>query len=591
MPKKEKDPHLDRPFSPSPPRENRHSASRPPSLLFGAPPVGTVAPSSSFSIAGLPLTPPASTGTVSQPFPYTKNLHLQPVEVSHSARVRHASEPATYKTVEEVTQDVRGRSNSVRSGRQRSDSESSTTSSASPPLGATSILSEIATPPRENGTSEYSPQPHEAHSRTSSDPTTLITSITQTPGSPKSYHSGLTSSSSVNDQLSSSHSLPRLHQPTVIRRTSGRGLAFLPPPAHTVSHSTIVSHRPLTLSSTDSSPQAYRNTASISRLHDIQQHASLLELGQPLNGADKEKDVKHPHLIAMKGYDEEPMIQPTSPQDIPLPVSAEDPQDSIQEELEEIPQGESQDARGLVEIPDQEQDQELHNIDTIESPPQHIDADESKMQLASPDHEIAPTRTDPDVCNEALVQIDDHSSIRSVSSDRSEITTPDVAERSMEDALPRSPNIAKEAIDSGFMDGKHGTSGLQLAHDVRHTGDTISKTCQTFKVPYKARDRSKTYFNEIFESTTPPVRQISIYTSLNNPANPLPQFTSYRVELALSWGEAHIFQWLPGRKYIPTWDLKIAGGNVQDPVLLDVRAVMKTVVAKLPVLCRFAAWL
>ena len=44
-------------MSPSPPRETRHTASRPPSLLFGAPPVGTVATSTSVSLSGLPPTP------------------------------------------------------------------------------------------------------------------------------------------------------------------------------------------------------------------------------------------------------------------------------------------------------------------------------------------------------------------------------------------------------------------------------------------------------------------------------------------------------------------------------------------------------
>lgn len=46
-----------RPFSPSPPRETWHTASRPPSLLLGAPLVGTVAVSSALNIAGLPGTP------------------------------------------------------------------------------------------------------------------------------------------------------------------------------------------------------------------------------------------------------------------------------------------------------------------------------------------------------------------------------------------------------------------------------------------------------------------------------------------------------------------------------------------------------
>jgi hypothetical protein len=43
-----------RPFSPSPPRESRHTASRPPSLLFSAARSPTLAHSSTYSLEGLP---------------------------------------------------------------------------------------------------------------------------------------------------------------------------------------------------------------------------------------------------------------------------------------------------------------------------------------------------------------------------------------------------------------------------------------------------------------------------------------------------------------------------------------------------------
>ncbi|RSH84479.1 uncharacterized protein EHS24_006000 [Apiotrichum porosum] len=46
-----------RPFSPSPPRDNVHSSSRPPSLLFGAAPTGGLVVSPGLNLAALPPTP------------------------------------------------------------------------------------------------------------------------------------------------------------------------------------------------------------------------------------------------------------------------------------------------------------------------------------------------------------------------------------------------------------------------------------------------------------------------------------------------------------------------------------------------------
>nr|XP_019012355.1 uncharacterized protein I206_03202 [Kwoniella pini CBS 10737]OCF51136.1 hypothetical protein I206_03202 [Kwoniella pini CBS 10737] len=590
MSNKEDVPHPDRPFSPSPPRENRHSASRPPSLLFGAPPVGTVASSSTFSLAGLPSTPPART--------------------------------------------------------EMNDSESSTTSSASPPLGATSILSELAnpTPPRGHITPAHSPQVYHGRTRTASEVTSLRTPTLDVPASPKSYQSGFSSSSSTYDQLASSHSLPRLHQPTVVRRTSGRGLAFLPPPAHTVTHSTIVSHHPRSPSSGNTTiSHTNHKTASVSRLQDIQHHASLLELGQPLLESTKSR--KDERLIAMRGSEEQSMVQPTTLSDIPAPyppdmthevggntdtpesesllnspeaeypnaaaaeTSDEDPDDHLAANLptaaiieehvpattpvpdhEAVEDAQSDEACALeplsnsaeARVSDVAATEEVNHVveeypaeDTAGIPPTVCLNQEMPIKAHDPEHEVSENS-------------DAHCSIRSVSPDLHEVATPDVAAQYLNDDL--APPIAKKVMTLPPTHTMTQTTTPLMSAKLQSNDETASKFGQTPKVPYKPRKGSHT-FGVKHSPASDDTRQISFYATLNNPANPLPQFTSYRLELALLWGEAHVLRWIPGRKYIPDWNLKVVGGHSKDPVIIDVRVVIKTVVAKLPIFWRFASWL
>ncbi|WVQ94583.1 hypothetical protein IAU59_001663 [Kwoniella sp. CBS 9459] len=221
-------PHPDRPFSPSPARENWHSTSRPPSLLFGAPPVGTIATSFSFDFSGLPS--PSVTSGSELPSGLTRHSKtpsndqsFSDVPYEPSPRRRHESEPAF------GTPDAHGdgivagqfvrREHQHSSLRQRSDSISTTSSSSSPPLGATSLLSAIAGPVTPQNRSEKKKYRYKDGG----------------PGSPASFDSQneISHDSSTGLGLPASRSFPRLHQPTVVRRTSGRGLAFIPPPAQT----------------------------------------------------------------------------------------------------------------------------------------------------------------------------------------------------------------------------------------------------------------------------------------------------------------------------------------------------------------------
>ncbi|KAL7418715.1 hypothetical protein Q5752_006398 [Cryptotrichosporon argae] len=247
-------PPPERPFSPSPPRENRHSASRPPSLLFGAPPP-TVAPSSTFSLSGLPPSPsspgpraglgvsyaaPASaTGTLDSP---------RGIDIAWRAVKRSPSG------------DVHGEFYRGIPVTRRSSADS-TTSSSSPPLGATSLLAALASPDKAPNGGGTVPSPHRSAVAPHTPPLSARRvsgfepeSAPFAPASPSSATASVSrprsaGASSVDDlsprharstsatTLSSHKSLPRLHQPTVVRSASGRGIKWIPPPAHSPSAS------------------------------------------------------------------------------------------------------------------------------------------------------------------------------------------------------------------------------------------------------------------------------------------------------------------------------------------------------------------
>ncbi|WVF67039.1 hypothetical protein IAT40_001782 [Kwoniella sp. CBS 6097] len=279
--------HPDRPFSPSPARENQHSRSRPPSLLFGAPPVGTVATSSSFfSLSGLPssssstidATLPSGSGSTRHSRAPSNDRYLSGVSGFESLpRQRHEREPAFGTPFVQDGNPVAvgqftgsGQRHRQTSLRPRSDSVS-TTSSASPPLGATSLLSALAEP------EPITPQKQSDKSRPRyQDAEPELMSL---PGSVRS-HSELNQNSNAGLGLPVSRSFPRLHQPTVIRRTSGRGLAFVPsaPQVHaapTISHSALTQHEsPSSVSFEDAGPdpdpEEARSLQAAARLAMIQ---------------------------------------------------------------------------------------------------------------------------------------------------------------------------------------------------------------------------------------------------------------------------------------------------------------------------------
>ncbi|WWC98997.1 hypothetical protein V866_005891 [Kwoniella sp. B9012] len=577
-------PHPDRPFSPSPPRENRHSASRPPSLLFGAPPVGTVASSSNLNVEGLPSTPPRVSSIIPRS-PSHENVNDSPFfDRDSPARRRYESESSP-----SASQVGQGRPTSIQSSLQRRDSESSTTSSASPPLGATSILSAIAssTPPRVQGTPSKSPVIYQGHVRTASDITNIRTPTLDAPGSPKSYQSGFSSSSSNYDNNTSfSKSLPRLHQPTVVRRTSGRGLAFLPPPAQALSHSTAIHHHPR--SPPTSANHDGERTASVASLQHIQHHAHILDLGQPIGRpTHKNQDDK---LISMKGNDGLPANQPTSYSEIPLPPSSLE-ETYILNEVEE----------------DSEIEQEEEEVDVDDPEPFHplLTSDVSDADT------LSSTTSDPHVVADLSIPAEED--ITKSVGDAFPVATPDIAERVLHDSTTSSDNGAEEEPVKEMNKEMNDDKGLPTDENIPTLHEVVSTQSseagletptsippqpddQASKsigadlplplVPYKVREGSQTYHTDS-PSVPDRTRQISLYATMNHPANPLPQLTAYRVELALSWGDAQILRWIPGRKYIPDWNLKVVGGNL----VIDVRAMIKTTVSHIPIFWRFASWL
>ncbi|WWD08729.1 hypothetical protein V865_006842 [Kwoniella europaea PYCC6329] len=573
-------PHPDRPFSPSPPRENRHSASRPPSLLFGAPPVGTVASSSNLDVEGLPSTPPRVSSIIPRS-PSHNNVNDSPFfDRDSPARRRYESESSP-----STSQAGQGRPTSVQSSLQRRDSESSTTSSASPPLGATSILSAIApsTPTRDQGTPTKPPVMYQGHVRTASDITNIRTPTLDAPGSPKSYQSGFSSSSSNYDNNTSfSKSLPRLHQPTVVRRTSGRGLAFLPPPAQASSHSMAIHHHPR--SPPTSANHDGERTASVASLQHIQHHAHMLDLGQPIGRPiHKNQDDK---LISMKGNDGRPANHPTSYSEIPLPPSSLEETQILNEVEEDSPIGQEEEE---VDVDDPEPFHPLLTSDV---------SDVATLSSKTSDRHVV-----------ADLSIPTEEDITRSVDDPFRVATPDIAERVLHDSTILSDNGAEnEPVKEMNNDkGLPTDENIPTLHEVVSTqfseadlesptspppqpDDQASKSIGVDPplplVPYKVREGSQTY-NTDSPSVPDRTRQISLYASMNHPANPLPQLTAYRVELALSWGDAQILRWIPGRKYIPDWNLKVVGGNL----VFDVRAMIKTTVSHIPIFWRFASWL
>ncbi|WWC87586.1 uncharacterized protein L201_002476 [Kwoniella dendrophila CBS 6074] len=599
MPGNQAVPHPDRPFSPSPPRENRHSASRPPSLLFGAPPIGTVASSGSFNISGLPSTPRSNLPRSSS---NEDVRYFKAVDYGFASHTRHESEPQAAYTTPATHEPCRRTKGDYDLGHIRSDSESSTTSSASPPLGATPILSAISpsTPPRGQDISAETPTRYGSHTRS---PSTNVNTKTfpEIPASPKSFNSGFSSSSSSYGKMSSSRSFPRLHQPTVIRRASGRGLAFLPPPAHAVSHSSNIYHQqqsPMATTRND------RHTSSIASLEHIQYQADMLDLGRPIARASE--DNQYDKLISIKSSDDGHIVRPDSYSDIPLPSSREN-----DEALNEVQLAFTTDHS--TSIGANTYDPESFNTtsqaisDYLPDPISHglfeVDEESSGSDLSPAKAQNTDIEERPSRVDESLVP------------------TPNIAERMAQTSLIRSDVMSTaEHPDTSLLadklsaqdQGPVTTEENDELHDVMSStepADTINSspssdtvkphiphkidTEQAAHLSYKARPGSTTYGINT-PSAVNESRQITLYANFDRSypsSSPIPQLTAYRAELALSWGNAKILRWVPGRKYVPDWNLKLVAGSLNDPVVMDIRAIIKAVVTKIPFLWRFASWL
>ncbi|RXK35685.1 hypothetical protein M231_07058 [Tremella mesenterica] len=245
-----------RPFSPSPPRENRHTSSRPPSLLLGAPslPIGTVASSTSMSLSGLPPTPSPKKITEDptiRPRSGPRTGFFDELETDRARRKRRDSEAKKGQGLGEgefVNRQQLPTSIRSRRSTSRADSESST-SSASPPLGAASILAALAG----NNSRPLSPRtpsirPAQSFNSINSGigRSPSITGDTVASPAPSIRSEGNPVNSPRGRRgITNVRSFPRLHQPTVVRTHSGRGVSFLPPPVQ-VSPSTsgVTFHHP-----------------------------------------------------------------------------------------------------------------------------------------------------------------------------------------------------------------------------------------------------------------------------------------------------------------------------------------------------------
>ncbi|WRT65381.1 uncharacterized protein IL334_002324 [Kwoniella shivajii] len=571
--------HPDRPFSPSPPRENRHSASRPPSILLGAPPVGTVATSSTFNISGLPSTPPHS-HPFTRKFPSHEDVRdLKSLHYDNVPRTRHESVPSSVRG-DPFHQDYsQGRPVSIRSSRIRSDSESSTTSSASPPLGATSLLAAMAaTTPLTKGqqTPEKSPNTHRGHTPTASEGTNPQTPKYDAHGSPKSFESTYSSSSSFLGGMSASKSLPRLHQPTVVRRTSGRGLAFLPPPAQISSPSTLAQHHPQSPRASMSSSSRKGKHPSIVSLEHIQHAAHMVDLGRPLDVSNRERE--RDSLISMKASETDIAFEPLEYSDIPLPPSPDD-----SESLHEVKKVAEATVRPVLLV-------HQHNTDSSLSQTSfHLSA--SVMEEAFPPNVLFDSHDRDPVPAEEQKEAG-----RSCTCDLTDArNTP--AEES-EDHMVRINQALRIILI--FSQLHEVSSDIRIASSVVRPASAVLTETRSIAppigeagkpdLPYKPRKGAPT-FKETSPSSKNNTREISVFATLNHPSLPLPQLTSHRLELCLAWGNAQILQWVPGRRYIPNWNLKIVRGSSENPSVIDVRVVVKTVMSKLPILWRFASWI
>ncbi|WVR04115.1 hypothetical protein IAU60_001114 [Kwoniella sp. DSM 27419] len=538
--------HPDRPFSPSPPRENRHSASRPVSMLFGAPPV-----------APIPLaTPVNASGLSATPTPDHRRLgrSISHENVKDAAKSLQDIKPRRRYESEQIIKDdvfsddeIRGRHPHRRQSSEDRDASLSTTSSASPPLGATSLLSAIAAPTQ--GTP--------AHLRLDSQASMPMTPSFDFPASPVSVRSE-SSFSSATIGLSSAKSQPRIHQPTVIRKPSGRGLIFLPTPPHVASSASSLIHHPSSLNGNSiqvhhpADPDASRgHTKSESWSSDHSFAAS------DADGSQQARTREVSHLMGETLSEDQPGTETTT-DEVPLGPLLE-----VEEELvvPNINRETRDPAAGLQssinEVSPKSQDSMFNGID------------EASQSSSMPSDELMPHEAEQPILNEVyLEQVGNREMIPS--------------------EIPKHKNHPDDDQDSSSPVSE--ASALGTTGPAPQQGKNPEGLIHASNVPYKPRPGSRTFASEN-NGSDPDSRAISVYAVLGAAQQPVPYAHPYRLELHLVWGTGQIMKWLPGRRYIPDWNLKLVGGDANEPHVLDVRVIAKSLVGQIPVIRRLAPWL
>lgn len=111
-----------------------------------------------------------------------------------------------------------------------------------------------------------------------------------------------------------------------------------------------------------------------------------------------------------------------------------------------------------------------------------------------------------------------------------------------------------------------------------------------YKPPYivRAKARNRQYPGP---SGEPDTATYTVQASISRHPDdgPLP-FGAGHLELRLAWlsPETLAFAWVPGRKYVPAWDVQLVKGQQREGTA---RWVVRGVVSQLPVVWRLARWL
>ncbi|ORY27672.1 hypothetical protein BCR39DRAFT_537850 [Naematelia encephala] len=572
-------PDSSRPFSPSPPRENRHTASRPPSLCLGASsPFPLVASSSSFSFAGLPDTPsppgatidglPRRRNEIDSLFTYGDSAGAQSLGLSH---------------FHEVLDDADESSPSRNGGLYRRDSDSST-SSTSPALGAASLLQTlIESQPARGQTSvaaadsvganvkppspDASPFGSIRSMRSLGDDVVQTNTLRSIPGSPGSHQSQDSSLST------SARSLPRIHQPTVVRSSSGRGLAFLPPPAQvspTSSSFTIHQIRPkrssMPRTSQGQSSQEEREETWRSRSRSMRE-------GKKTRGDFDRSAVSDP------GFAKLPLqLMPSA--SIPTVIEQQASVASNKGSVDVTPPspttgpGSGPSTAAMLDV-----------VSRPEASAKDLSDDGSDVSREAK-VDIPPERA---YSSESNLKDDSRPLLgRALSLRSSSYRAPDAILRREQTDLSDEEVILNEISDA--------ESGAMILSDSNSQEQTAPK-CSVYVPPYKPRSHAAT------ESASGPLSiaensplVVTIMASIGSSRSAIP-FSSTRLEVDLTWTHSPTFQWIPGRRYIPAFHIKYMSGgpaavaHKPTELVLFCRDLARELVGRVPVLGRLKNWI